>query len=141
MKVLLVDDTRTLFSLLQVYLLGWPMEFLVAEDGAQGVALAREHRPDLVISDVRMPGMDGFELTAAIRADPALHDTPVVLLTCLTDEASRRKGKLVGASAFLTKPVSVEQLRATVSSVLGLRDPAFSAGTAAQAGPIRPVRG
>ncbi len=124
MKVLLVDDTRTLFSLLQVYLLGWPMEFLLADDGVKGLATAKEHRPDLVVTDVRMPGMDGFELTAAIRADPALHETPIILLTCLTDDASRRKAKLVGASAFLTKPVSVEQFRSTVSSVLGLRDPA-----------------
>ncbi len=139
MKVLLVDDTRTLLSLLQVYLLGLPMEFLVAEDGVQGLAKAKEHRPDLVVTDVRMPGMDGFELTAAIRADPELHDTPVVLLTCLTDEASRRKGRLVGASAFLTKPVSVEQFRATVSSVLGLRDPNVAAGSGA-AEPSRPKR-
>ncbi len=128
MKVLLVDDTRTLFSLLQVYLLGWPMEFLVAEDGAKGLAVAKEHRPDLVISDVRMPGMDGFELTAAIRADPQLHDVPIVLLTCLADDASRKKSELVGASAFLTKPVSVEQLRETVSSVLGLSDPSLPDG-------------
>ncbi len=127
MKVLLVDDTRTLLSLLQVHLIGWPMEFQVAEDGLKGLAEARKIKPDLVITDVRMPGMDGFELTAAIRADPALHGTPVVLLTCLSDEASRRKSKLVGASAFLTKPVSVENLRATVSSVLGVPDPSSTA--------------
>ncbi len=120
MKVLLVDDTRTLFSLLQVYLLGWQMEFVVATDGVEGLARAREHKPALVITDVRMPGMDGFELTAAIRADPDLRDTPVVLLTALSDEASRRKATLVGASAFLTKPVSVEDLRATVARLLRL---------------------
>lgn len=140
MKVLLVDDTRTLFSLLQVYLIGWPMEFLVAEDGVQGLAEARKSKPDLVITDVRMPGMDGFELIAAIRADPALHDTPVVLLTCLSDEASRRKAKLVGASAFLTKPVSVENLRSTVSSVLGLPDPSSAASDGAATPGARSTR-
>lgn len=120
MKVLLVDDTRTLLSLIQVYLMGWKMEFIEAKDGLEGLARAKEHKPDIVISDVRMPGMDGFELCAAIRADPALHATPIVLLTSLNDETSRKKGKLVGASAFLTKPVSVEELRKTVGTLLKL---------------------
>ena len=120
MKVLLVDDTRTLLSLIQVYLMGWAMEFVEAKDGLEGLARAREHKPALVISDVRMPGMDGFELCAAIRADRVLHATPVVLLTSLADEASRKKGKLVGATAFLTKPVSVDELRRTVGTILKL---------------------
>jgi len=120
MKVLLVDDTRTLLSLIQVYLMGWDMEFVEARDGKQGLEQARLHKPSLVISDVRMPGMDGFELCAAIRADKDLHGTPIVLLTSLNDDASRRKGRLVGASAFLTKPVSVDELRRTVSEILKL---------------------
>lgn len=120
MKVLLVDDTRTLLSLIQVYLMGWDMEFVEARDGKQGLDQARLHKPSLVISDVRMPGMDGFELCAAIRADKELHGTPIVLLTSLNDDASRRKGRLVGASAFLTKPVSVDELRRTVSEILKL---------------------
>jgi twitching motility two-component system response regulator PilG len=120
MKVLLVDDTRTLLSLIQVYLMGWQIEFVEAKDGLEGLAQAKQHKPDLVISDVRMPGMDGFELCAALRADPALHATPIVLLTSLNDDTSRKKGKLVGASAFLSKPVSVEALRNTVGGLLKL---------------------
>lgn len=120
MKVLLVDDTRTLLSLIQVYLMGWRIDFVEAKDGLEGLAKAKEHKPALVISDVRMPGMDGFELCAALRSDPVLHKTPIVLLTSLNDETSRRKGKLVGASAFLTKPVSVEELRRTVATLLEL---------------------
>jgi twitching motility two-component system response regulator PilG len=120
MKVLLVDDTRTLLSLIQVYLMGWSITFIEAKDGIEGLRKAREHRPNLVISDVRMPGMDGFELTAALRSDALLHGTPVILLTSLNDENSRRKGRLVGATAFLTKPVSVEELRRQVGNILKL---------------------
>lgn len=120
MKVLIVDDTKTLLSLIQIYLMGWGLEFVEAHDGLEGLRKARESRPDLVISDVRMPEMDGFELCAALRADPALHATPVVLLTSLADAASRSKGSLVGASAFLTKPVTVQDLRSVVGSVLKL---------------------
>ena len=121
MKVLLVDDTRTLLSLIQVYLMGWQIEFVEAKDGLEGLAKARETRPDLIVSDVRMPGMDGFELCAAVRADPELFQTPIVLLTSLNDDTSRKKGKLVGASAFLTKPVSVDELRRTVGTLLKLQ--------------------
>jgi twitching motility two-component system response regulator PilG len=120
MKVLIVDDTKTLLSLIQIYLMGWGLEFVEAYDGLEGLKKAQESRPDLVISDVRMPGMDGFELCAALRADPALHATPVVLLTTLADPASREKGTLVGATAFLTKPVTVQDLRGVVGSVLKL---------------------
>lgn len=120
MKVLLVDDTRTLLSLIQVYLMGWQIEFVEAKDGLEGLAKAREARPDLIVSDVRMPGLDGFELCAAVRADPDLFQTPLVLLTSLNDDTSRKKGKLVGASAFLTKPVSVDELRRTVGTLLKL---------------------
>jgi len=120
MKVLLVDDTRTLLSLIQVYLLGWQLQFIEARDGIEGLAKAREQRPDLIVSDIRMPGMDGFEFCAAVRADRALHTVPFVMLTSLTDEMSRRKGKLVGATAFLTKPIAPEQLRGIVAELLKL---------------------
>lgn len=119
-NVLIVEDTPTILMLIKVYLMGWPLQFTEARDGAEGLRLARELKPDLVLSDVQMPGMDGFELCAAIRSDPDLQNTPVVLLTSLKDEASRKKGALVGARAFLNKPVSVEELREKVRDLLDL---------------------
>jgi twitching motility two-component system response regulator PilG len=120
MKVLIVEDTRTITSLLQVYLMGWDLEFVEAGDGAEGLRKARETRPDLIISDVRMPGMDGFELCVAVRADALLHATPFLLLTSLKDEASRAAGRRAGATAFLSKPVAVDELRDRVGALLKL---------------------
>jgi len=120
MKVLIVEDTKTITNLLQVYLMGWGLEFFDAPDGKAGLGKARELKPDLIISDVQMPEMDGFALCAAVRADRQLHDTPFMLLTSLKDAASREKGKLVGASAFLNKPVSVDDLRSKVRDMLKL---------------------
>jgi twitching motility two-component system response regulator PilG len=120
MKVLIVEDTKTITSLLQVYLMGWGLEFVEAKNGEEGLKLARELKPDLILSDVRMPVMDGFEMCAAIRSDKAIHSVPVVLLTSLKDEASRQKGRLVGATAFLSKPVAVDELREKVGEILHL---------------------
>jgi twitching motility two-component system response regulator PilG len=122
-KVLIVDDTQTLIRVVKVYLMGWNLEYREAGDGAAALKVAREWRPDLVISDVRMPGMDGFELTAHLRADPDLHGVPVVLLTSFGDDASKKKGKLVGANAFLEKGQNLNQLRLTIRELLGLPEP------------------
>lgn len=121
MKVLIVDDTNTLRSLVQIYLIARGWEFVEAQNGAEGLEKVRALRPDVVISDVKMPVMDGFELCAAIRSDPELRKIPVVLLTMLGDDASRQRGKLVGASAFLTKPISPEKLREAVHAAVGAR--------------------
>lgn len=119
MKVLIVDDTNTLRSLVQIYLLAQGWEFMEAKDGAEALEKVRADRPDVVISDVRMPVMDGFELCAAIRSDPELREIPVLLLTMFGDDASRQRGRLVGASAFLTKPISPEKLRDAVRVATG----------------------
>jgi twitching motility two-component system response regulator PilG len=120
MKVLIVEDTKTIANLLQVYLMGWGLEFFDATNGVLGLQRAREVKPDLIISDVQMPEMDGFALCAAIRADPALYTTPFVLLTSLKDDASRQRGRLVGATAFLNKPIAVDDLREKVRDILKL---------------------
>ncbi len=121
MKVLIVDDTNTLRSLVQIYLIAHGWEFAEAQNGAEGLEKARALRPDVVVSDVKMPVMDGFELCAAIRSDPDLWATPVVLLTMFGDEASRHRGHLVGATAFLTKPIAPDKLRDAVRDAVRAR--------------------
>jgi CheY-like chemotaxis protein len=86
---------------------------VAAINGAIGLARARELRPDIVISDIGMPEMDGFQLLEALRADPALASTPVMLLTALDDRASMRRGMTAGADDYLAKPFTrVELLEA-----------------------------
>ena len=119
-RLLIVEDTATIQSLIKVYLMGFRLEVLEARDGNEGLQLAREMRPELILSDVQMPGMDGFQLCAAIRSDPQLAQTPFVLLSSLKDEASRRMGKMVGATNFLSKPISVDALRLLVSQLMDL---------------------
>ena len=120
LKILLVDDTKTLTTLMRVYLMGWSMEFTDAQDGETALHLARALRPDLVITDIKMPVMDGFQLCQAIRSDRELARTPIILLTQLEDDASRAKGMLVGATAFVNKPVTVGNFRSLVARVLNL---------------------
>lgn len=119
MKVLIVDDTNTVRTLVQLYLMSSGWEFTEARDGIEGLAKTRALQPDVVISDVRMPNMDGFELCAAIRGDPALRHVAVVLLSMLDDDASRERGRVVGAAAFLKKPVSPPDLREAVRRATG----------------------
>ena len=96
-------------------------EVLAAADGAAGLACAREARPDIVISDIGMPEMDGFALLEAIRADAALASTPVMLLTALDDRASMRRGMTIGADDYLAKPFTRTELLEALQGLLRRR--------------------
>ncbi len=122
-KVLIIDDTQTVTALIQVYLMGWSIEFSEARNGAEGLIKARQTKPDLIITDAQMPVMDGFELCAAVRSDADLCEIPILMLTALKEEAARKKGTLVGVTAFLNKPIGVEELRSQVSALLSRPSP------------------
>lgn len=96
-------------------------EVMAAEDGVKGLALIRAHQPALVVSDVQMPLMDGFEVLDHIRNDDALGATAVILLTSLQDRSSMRQGMSTGADDYLTKPFAPQELREAVSAQLNKR--------------------
>jgi class 3 adenylate cyclase len=106
-------------------------EIVTAIHGAQGLEQARAVRPDLVISDVGMPEMDGFTLVEALRAEPALAATPVLLLTALDDRASMRRGMTAGADDYLAKPFTRVELLEALAGLL--RKKGRVADTVAQA--------
>lgn len=102
-RLLVVEDTITTRSLLKSLLEAAGYEVLVAGDGVEGLRVLQDKGADLVVADVEMPRMDGFELTAAIRASPRLRALPVVLVTGLESDADKAHGAEVGASAYLVK--------------------------------------
>jgi CheY-like chemotaxis protein len=96
-------------------------DVLAAEDGLQGLALLRAGNPDLVISDVQMPGLNGFDMVAEMRRDPRLAAIPVILLTSLQERAHMRIGMTTGADDYITKPFRAAELRQAVDAQLNKR--------------------
>ena len=85
-----------------------------ASDGASGVEMARRHRPALVLCDVMMPGMDGYQVLAALRTDPALCRIPFIFLTARGEKKELRQGMVSGADDYLSKPVAIDDLLAAI---------------------------
>ena len=96
-------------------------EVVSAEDGAKGLALVEAHPPDLIISDVQMPGLNGFEMLAAVRREPRLTGIPVILLTSLQERVHMRIGMTTGADDYITKPFRPGELREAVNAQLHRR--------------------
>lgn len=116
-SIVVADDNADLRDYLRRLLAPyWDVE--VAADGRAALDLVRRHRPDLVLADVMMPGTDGFALLRAIREDPALRHTPVVLVTARAGEEAAIEGLLAGADDYIAKPFSPRELIARVRAVV-----------------------
>ncbi|HSC42178.1 MAG TPA: response regulator [Candidatus Binatia bacterium] len=120
-RILAVDDNKQNLSLLERALSAAGYEVLTAEDGPKALALIRSSAADLVLLDVMMPGMSGYEVCQQIRAHEATCLLPVVMLTALTDVADRIRGIESGADDFLSKPVNREELLTRVKSLLRIK--------------------
>ncbi|WP_166037880.1 response regulator [Sphingosinicella sp. YJ22] len=108
-SALIVDDDEAAIDLMRRWLARLGYDVFAATDGETGLAMAREHRPDLILLDALLPGISGYDVLAELRADVALSRTPVVLVTVDDDRA---RGLSAGASDYLRKPIREEQLRA-----------------------------
>lgn len=115
LRILLADDERELRDMLAKYLAAEGFEVIEAIDGAAALDLARREDPDLVLLDVAMPEMDGFEVLRALRTSSAV---PVIMLTARAEEIDRVVGLTVGADDYVTKPFSPRELVARIKAVL-----------------------
>jgi len=121
MRIVVVDDDPDLLGLLTDGLsLYGTYEIIPCLDGASGLAMIEQHRPDCIIVDILMPGLDGYQFVAAMRGDPTTAQIPLIILSALVQEQDRIIGLLRGADAYLTKPIEFSDLVATINAATAL---------------------
>jgi len=117
-KVLIADDEPNIVISLEFMLKREGYEVTVARDGAAALAAIRAERPALVLLDAMMPGMSGFDVCEAVRADADLRDTPILMLTAKGRETDVARGVGAGADAYVTKPFSTRDLAQKIRDML-----------------------
>ncbi len=120
-KVLIVEDNPANMTLATFLLESAGHSVLKATDAETGVALAAAERPDLILMDIQLPGMDGLRATALLKADDATKDIPVIALTALAMKGDEERIRAAGCDGYIAKPLSYRDFLATVSSELGKR--------------------
>lgn len=119
--VLIVDDVPANLKLLEAKLAGEYYDVLTAKDGYECIAITKSRKPDLILLDVMMPGIDGFETCRQLKQDPEVSHIPVVMVTALADPSDRVQGLEAGADDFITKPINDTALFARVRSLVRIK--------------------
>lgn len=117
-RVLVVEDSAVIRRLIEVCLRPASVEILMREDGPTGLAAARSEDPDLLVLDIGLPEMDGWQVLDELRKDPATQRLPVLVLTAHAEEESRKRADEGGADAFVTKPFQPNDFRQEVLRLL-----------------------
>jgi len=120
-RILIVDDNVANVKVLQTRLAAEGYEIITATDGEEGLAAARNHTPDLILLDVMMPKLDGFEVCRRLRADASFPFTPIIMVTAMGDPKDVVAGLEAGGDEYLTKPVDHAALAARVRSMLRIK--------------------
>ncbi|BAW96693.1 two-component hybrid sensor and regulator [[Synechococcus] sp. NIES-970] len=116
--ILLVEDNLSNITTMVDYLQAKGYAVLVAMNGREGVAMARQQQPDLILMDIQMPEMDGLEAIARIRQDPAIATTPIIALTALAMKGDRERCLQAGADEYVSKPVRLKALLQLIQGFL-----------------------
>ena len=122
-RILIVEDVEYNRDLL-VQLLEDEYEILTAADGATGIEVAARHRPDLILMDLSLPGVDGWEATRRLKARPETQATPVIALTAHAMQGDEERARACGCDDYLTKPIDEDQLFAKLARFLDAGGPA-----------------
>ena len=117
-KILIIDNEPSLRKIIQTNLTASGYSASVAENGEEGLKLAKSIQPDLILLDIKMPGMSGWDMLTALRADPKLKQTPVIIMTAFLRESEEARARKMGAS-FMSKPFGVSDLLGQVKKSLG----------------------
>src|SRR6187402_1374932 len=126
LSILLVDDTPTNLQVLTQTLQGLGHKLLAANSGKTALAVAQRAKPALILLDVMMPEMDGFQTCERLKADPELEDSAVIFCTALSDVDAKVRGFELGAVDFITKPYQAEEVIARVTTHLAIQQLASS---------------
>jgi len=118
-RILVVEDTEDNRQIMRDLLGAAGFEMIEAEDGAAGVAAAEREKPDLILMDIQLPVMDGYEATRRIKANPELRHIPILAVTSYALSGDEEKARAAGCDGYITKPFSPRQLLAKVREHLG----------------------
>jgi two-component system, OmpR family, phosphate regulon response regulator PhoB len=136
-RILVVDDEPDITALVAYHLAKAGFRVSTAANGAEALKSAREERPDIVILDLMLPGVSGYDVLAELRKKDETKEVGVILLTARREEVDRIRGLSLGADDYLTKPFSPQELSLRVGGLLRrLASPAVSAGSTLSAGPV-----
>ena len=122
--IIVADDDRTTVMMVQSILRTWKINCRVAHNGKEALELTKEIRPDALLLDVGMPDLDGFQVLAALRADPATRKTPIVMLTAAQSEDEIVRGFDLGADDYITKPFRAHEMLARLKRLVRAREAA-----------------
>ena len=117
-RILIVDDEPNIVLALELLMKKEGYEVRAVADGERAVQAAKEFRPDLILLDIMMPKMDGYEVCQSIRSDAQLKDVSIIMLTAKGREVEREKGLALGADHYITKPFSTRQVVMKVREIL-----------------------
>ncbi len=116
--LLLIDDENIWLDTMKTVLKSESFEVLTADSGTEALSKLKNTKPDLILSDVRMPDMNGFELYDKIKKNPNLNNIPFVFMSSLDDYDAKKVAKTLGAADYIEKPFDVEQVRTIVHGLL-----------------------
>jgi twitching motility two-component system response regulator PilG len=118
--ILVIDDSNTIRRSAEIFLKQGGYQVLLAEDGYTGLAMVNDHRPDLILCDVLMPKLDGFQTCALLRQSELGKNLPIIMLSSKDGLFDRARGLMVGANHYMTKPFTKESLIKTIEHCLTL---------------------
>jgi two-component system cell cycle response regulator DivK len=118
-RILIVEDTEDNRQIMRDLLSSAGYALIEAKTGAEGVSMAKEHKPDLILMDIQLPIMDGYEATRRIKKEPELHAIPIIAVTSYALAGDEAKTRAAGCDAYIAKPFSPRQLLLKVRELLG----------------------